>query len=279
MTPESIDFISGSIAGAISIIVGQPFDTIKVRLQTNSSYKGPIDCFKTIMKNEGFGTLFSGMGPPLLTSVAVNAIIFSSYGYTVRLLTNNEEENVTPPQMCLAGSIAGLAQSLICSPSELIKIRLQTDPQLYTGTMDACKKIVRESGFRGLYRGYGSTIFREIPAFGAYFTTYYCMLDALGDSFGEILPSFIAGGMAGAVSWSIIYPVDIAKSLIQMNNDLTTSTITVLKDVYHKNGVKSLYRGLGTAIVRSLPVNAVIFPIYELSAKLLLAFSEEDNEL
>jgi solute carrier family 25 (mitochondrial carnitine/acylcarnitine transporter), member 20/29 len=278
LTPESIDFISGSIAGAISIVVGQPFDTIKVRLQTNPSYKGPIDCFKTIMKNEGFGTLFSGMGPPLLTSVATNAIIFSSYGYTVRLLTNNDEDNVKAPQMFLAGSIAGLAQSFVCCPSELVKIRLQTDSHA-TGTMDVIKRIMRSAGLKGLYRGFGATLIREIPAFSAYFTTYYCMLNALGDTFGEILPSFMAGGMAGAVSWSIIYPADIAKSIIQMNDKSSTNAMTVLKDIHRTNGLKSLYRGLGTTIVRSLPVNAVIFPIYEMSAKVLLAFAEEDNEL
>lgn len=255
--------------------MGQPFDTIKVRLQTNPAYKGPIDCFRHIMKSEGASTLFSGMAPPLMTSVFVNAIIFSSYGYTIRYLTDNEEKLATPSQMFIGGTIAGFAQSFICCPCELVKIRLQTDAQHYSGTFDACKKIFKTKGIPGLYRGYVCTLYREVPAFGAYFMTYYCMLDAIGDQFGEILPSFVAGGMAGAVSWSMIYPVDIAKSIIQMNDKSSTSTLTVLKDLYRQDGLKLLYRGLGTTIVRSLPVNAVVFPVYELSVKFLSAFADD----
>ena len=30
LTPEVIDFIAGSVAGAVSVAVGQPFDTVKV---------------------------------------------------------------------------------------------------------------------------------------------------------------------------------------------------------------------------------------------------------
>ena len=254
--------------------MGQPFDTIKVRLQTNASYRGPIDCLRQMLRTEGFRTLFSGMGPPLMTSVAVNAVIFSSYGYTIRSLTDEEDEP-SPQHMMIAGMFAGFAQSFICCPCELLKIRLQVDHK-YKGTMDVFKNTVRKQGLKGLYRGFASTLYREVPAFGAYFTTYYTMLDALGDeTFGEILPSFLAGGMAGAVSWTLIYPIDIAKSIIQMNDKSSTSFVKVLRDLHRKEGLKVMYRGLGTTIVRSLPVNAVVFPVYELSVKALSAFADD----
>ena len=37
-------FISGGFGGICTVLVGHPFDTIKVRLQTNPDYKGMVDC-------------------------------------------------------------------------------------------------------------------------------------------------------------------------------------------------------------------------------------------
>mmetsp|Transcript_3962 Transcript_3962/g.6200 ORF Transcript_3962/g.6200 Transcript_3962/m.6200 type:complete len:285 (-) Transcript_3962:170-1024(-) len=279
LTPESIDFIAGSVAGAISIVVGQPFDTIKVRLQTTTSYKGPVDCVKRIIKAEGFSSLFSGMLPPLMTSVFVNAIIFTSYGYTLRLLKKGDDDKpATPSQMFLAGMTAGFCQSWLMSPSELIKIRLQSAECQYRGTLHAARDIIRTGGITGIYRGYVSTLYREVPAFGAYFMTYYCMMDAIDDKLGDVLPSFIAGGAAGAVSWIMIYPIDIAKTKIQMSDSSPRSTLVVLKDICRVHGLRYLYRGLGTTIVRSLPVNAVVFPVYEFSSAALNAFVDEEDE-
>jgi solute carrier family 25 carnitine/acylcarnitine transporter 20/29 len=49
-----VDFASGVVGGCSGIIVGQPFDTVKVRLQTHSSfYKGPIDCARQTVCSVG----------------------------------------------------------------------------------------------------------------------------------------------------------------------------------------------------------------------------------
>jgi solute carrier family 25 carnitine/acylcarnitine transporter 20/29 len=73
------DLIAGGIAGSASVVVGHPFDTIKVRLQTSSaSSKGSSTA-------GGLRSLFTGMGAPLSTAAIVNAIIFASYGKSTRL--------------------------------------------------------------------------------------------------------------------------------------------------------------------------------------------------
>jgi solute carrier family 25 (mitochondrial carnitine/acylcarnitine transporter), member 20/29 len=248
-----------------------------VKLQTNTKFSGPVDCLKRVVRKEGVIGLFRGIGPPLMISTAVNAIVFTSYNYTLRWFQrgDKQDEKATILQMFLAGSTGGLAQSLITGPGELLKIRLQTSEKIKT-SFGVAKNIISTSGPLGLYRGFFATAYREVPAFGSYFTTYYTMMDLMGDSFGEILPSFVAGGMAGAVSWAIVYPIDIAKTTIQMSETTTTaSTWTVLKEQYALRGRRGLYRGLGTTIVRSLPVNAVVFPVYEFVSSFLEAYVSE----
>lgn len=50
------DLIAGTVGGWAQVIVGQPLDTIKVRLQTQPSppiYKNATDCFRQLVKQEG----------------------------------------------------------------------------------------------------------------------------------------------------------------------------------------------------------------------------------
>ena len=58
--------LSGTVAGVAVCLVGHPFDTLKVRLQTQPVnkpvYKGLIDCFFKTLKWEGIGGLYKGVG-------------------------------------------------------------------------------------------------------------------------------------------------------------------------------------------------------------------------
>ena len=58
--------LAGTTAGVAVTLVGHPFDTLKVRLQTqpiqNPVYSGLTDCFVKTLKWEGFGGLYKGVG-------------------------------------------------------------------------------------------------------------------------------------------------------------------------------------------------------------------------
>ena len=83
------DFIAGGVAGSASVIVGHPFDTIKVRLQTSSA--SSQNAMKASSRNNNYASflsLFKGMSAPLSAAAAVNAIIFSTYGASTRLVSS-----------------------------------------------------------------------------------------------------------------------------------------------------------------------------------------------
>lgn len=64
--------VAGSCAGACSVVVGQPFDTIKVRLQATSiqSRASAMQVAMSTIKQEGVSALFKGMGAPVGESFA-----------------------------------------------------------------------------------------------------------------------------------------------------------------------------------------------------------------
>ena len=71
------DLIAGGIAGSCSVIVGHPFDTYKVMLQTSA---------KSVQKRSlSISRLYRGITPPLVSAGVLNAIAFSSYGESSRL--------------------------------------------------------------------------------------------------------------------------------------------------------------------------------------------------
>jgi len=70
-------------AGMIGKIIEYPFDTVKVRLQSQPDdqplrYRGPLDCFKQSLKQDGIRGLYRGISPPLVGAAAENSALFFS---------------------------------------------------------------------------------------------------------------------------------------------------------------------------------------------------------
>lgn len=61
------EFIAGGTAGGIGIFMGFPFDLIKVNLQTHpDKYKSAWQCFRQIVKSDGYMGLYRGCIPPVM---------------------------------------------------------------------------------------------------------------------------------------------------------------------------------------------------------------------
>lgn len=93
------DFIAGTFAGVALTLVGHPFDTVKVRLQTQPTlYKTGTQCLKDTVRKEGFFALYKGMGGPMLTVPLVNAIVFAAYGQAKSVMHKLQPVDVSTRQ-------------------------------------------------------------------------------------------------------------------------------------------------------------------------------------
>ena len=189
--------------------------------------------------------------------------------------------------------LSNSVQALVICPTEHIKCRLQIQnnigfkEQIFKGPFDAVDKILSSHGIRGLYRGFICTGWREIPAFGLYFATYdlvkekttYILSKTLdGGTEEDEVPgndlhlwaaSSLAGGVSGAFTWAMIYPFDVIKTKIQTTpiNTPTEKTrmLYITRQIMKQHGWRFFFRGLGVTVMRAFPVNAIIFPTYELT--------------
>jgi hypothetical protein len=121
------EIIAGGVSGMAGVIIGHPFDTVKVLMQTDSKYKSPVQCLRSVVKSDGLRSLYNGILPPLAIATAINAILFFSFEFSLRLITkqkpNSDESpnNVSPSltQIFLAGSFAGFVQTGVGVPAEV----------------------------------------------------------------------------------------------------------------------------------------------------------------
>lgn len=137
------DIAFGSIAGMVSKVFEHPFDLVKVRLQTQSAdrpprYAGAFDCFKQTYLQEGIRGLYRGLSMPVLGATLENACLFFTYNQIQSAIrwANGEARSASAakadadsplsiPQLAIAAAGAGAVTSLVLTPIELIKCKMQ----------------------------------------------------------------------------------------------------------------------------------------------------------
>ncbi|XP_063001769.1 solute carrier family 25 member 45 isoform X1 [Elgaria multicarinata webbii] len=290
---SSAEFVAGWLAGAAGLALGHPFDTVKVRIQTQAGYRNILDCMVRTYRHETFRGFFKGMSFPLLSVAVVNSVTFGAYGNALLYLCNTpcRDRHSDPPSYAhvfMAGSFSGLMQAVILAPVDLIKVRLQNQnhpygrsrvvPEeaqpRYRGPMHCSAVIFREEGFAGLFRGGWALVLRDTPTMAVYFLVYTGLCRGMTTERQEPGPVtvLLAGGCAGTVSWALATPMDVVKARLQMDGLKQTEYRGVLDCVVtsaRKEGLRVFLKALSLNAARAFPVNAVTFLSYESLLKVL----------
>ncbi|CAI5769223.1 Uncharacterized protein PODLI_1B033478 [Podarcis lilfordi] len=240
----AIDLTAGAVGGTACVITGQPFDTAKVKMQTfPAMYRGLVDCFVKTYKQVGFRGFYKGTTPALVANIAENAVLFMCYGFCQNIVRR----------------IVGLDR----------KAELST-------VWSVVKGVLKKDGPFGFYRGWSSTLLREIPGYFLFFGGYELSRTffAFGRPKEELGPValMISGGFGGMCLWIAVYPIDCIKSRIQVLSmaGKQAGFMVTFASVLRKEGVFALYSGLKPTMIRAFPANGALFLAYEYSRKLMM---------
>ncbi|XP_058916594.2 solute carrier family 25 member 48 isoform X1 [Kogia breviceps] len=264
------DFVAGWIGGAASVIVGHPLDTVKARLQAGTGYGSTLSCIRTVYRRESVLGFFKGMAFPLASIAVYNSVVFGVFSNTQRFLSHHrcQEPEAGSPRvlsdLLLASMVAGVVSVGLGAPVDLIKIRLQMQTQpfreanlglkprvaalgeqpAYQGPVHCIITIVRTEGLAGLYRGASAMLLRDVPGYCLYFIPYVFLSDWITPE-AHTGPSpcavWLAGGVAGAISWGTATPMDVVKSRLQADGVYVNKYKGVLDCIsqsYQKEGLK-----------------------------------------
>jgi len=160
--------LGGLVSGYAEALTVCPFQVAKVRLQSKmylGRYRNTFHCYCTIFKEEGYRSLFIGLGPTFWRNCVWNTVYFG--------LMYEIKENVLPDvsdrhkfyglgQTLLAGFVGGTIATLFNAPFDVVKSRFQQQSmdQRYRYTLSTLYMIYKSSGIRGCYRGLEAKIIR-----------------------------------------------------------------------------------------------------------------------
>ena len=233
-------------------------------------------CFLRTFRADGFRGFFSGISSPLTSIPIVNAIVFGAYGQanTMFDIESSFWKGVA------SGSYAGLVNTMVVTPVELIKIKMQIQSndksfghaKQYTSGFDCMRKTIKAEGFRGLFKGGVTTVYREIPGYAMQFATFElsksCFSTLLGE---EDLPSiwiFLSGIIAGFNCWFWSYPQDVIKTKIQSGHTVVKGWdggfMFMVREIWRTEGWIGFWRGFSACAIRSTIPNGFGFLAHDL---------------
>ncbi|AEO53574.1 hypothetical protein MYCTH_2295092 [Thermothelomyces thermophilus ATCC 42464] len=194
------DILYGSIAGVVGKYIEYPFDTVKVRLQSQPDhlplqYKGPLDCFRQSVRADGFLGLYRGISAPLVGAALENSSLFFwerlgraaiyASGYSPR------DQPLPLSALWITGAFSGTMTSFVLTPVELVKCKIQVPREADNGSgsgsgsgsggggsaakaaplrpISVIRDIWRHQGLRGFWHGQLGTLIRESGGCAAWF--------------------------------------------------------------------------------------------------------------
>ncbi|KAJ6649320.1 S-adenosylmethionine mitochondrial carrier protein like [Pseudolycoriella hygida] len=260
-----ISLISGGIAGLVVDTVLYPIDTIKTRLQGE----------KGLWRSGGFRGVYNGIGVVAAGSAPTAALFFCTYDSIKKTFATEASQGHAACIHMGAASIAEIVSCFVRVPVEVAKQRRQTISSKSSSILILVEAYRTEGVRRGLYRGFGSTILREVPSafiqlpIWEYLKANWTVRTGL-----ELTPIAVAacGAIASGISAAITTPLDVAKTRIMLAErsqgcDLTVAS--VLRNVYKDRGVTGLFAGFVPRVLWITIGGAVFFGSYDLATRWL----------
>ncbi|XP_031473425.1 mitochondrial carrier protein MTM1-like isoform X1 [Nymphaea colorata] len=255
-------------------------------------YKGTMDVFYKIIRQEGFARLWRGTNAGLALAIPTVGIYLPCYDLFrnwIEEFTERNSPSLSPYAPLFAGSIARSIACIACSPIELARTRMQAFREIHAGTKPPgmWKTLVGVSasvrspsstqnvqGYRVLWTGVGAQLARDVPFSAICWSTLEPIRKRLLELVGEeanavsiVGANFSAGFVAGSLAAAATCPLDVAKTRRQIEKDpakaLRMTTRQTLIDIWRDGGIKGLFTGVGPRVGRAGPSVGIVVSFYE----------------
>ncbi|AJQ12035.1 Rim2p [Saccharomyces cerevisiae YJM1342] len=323
-----VHFVAGGIGGMAGAIVTCPFDLVKTRLQSDiflkayksqavniskgstrsksinyviqagTHFKETLGIIGNVYKQEGFRSLFKGLGPNLVGVIPARSINFFTYGTTKDMYAkafNNGQE--TPMIHLMAAATAGWATATATNPIWLIKTRVQLDKagktsvRHYKNSWDCLKSVIRNEGFTGLYKGLSASYLGSVEGilqWLLYEQMKRLIKERSIEKFGyqaegtkstsekvkEWCQRSGSAGLAKFVASIATYPHEVVRTRLRQTPKENgkrkyTGLVQSFKVIIKEEGLFSMYSGLTPHLMRTVPNSIIMFGTWEIVIRLL----------
>ncbi|KAF8412146.1 hypothetical protein HHK36_000102 [Tetracentron sinense] len=271
-------------------------------------YKGTLDVFYKIIRQEGFSRLWRGTNASLALAVPTVGIYLPCYDIFrnwIEEFTIQNAPNLTPYVPLVAGSVARSLACITCYPIELARTRMQAfkdiqigmkppgvwktllgvlSPVGSTNSLQNCVAIdlIVETvqSYRILWTGIGAQLARDVPFSAICWSTLEPIRRRILGLVGEdtnassvLGANFSAGFVAGTLASAATCPLDVARTRRQIEKDparvLRMTTRLTLMEVWRDAGIKGLFTGIAPRVGRTGPSVGIVVSFYEVMKYIL----------
>ncbi|OXA45736.1 ADP,ATP carrier protein [Folsomia candida] len=280
------DFIAGGISAAISKTAVAPIERVKLLLQVqhvskqiaaDQRYKGIIDCFVRIPKEQGVLAFWRGNLANVIRYFPTQALNFAFKDKYKQVFLGGVNKNEQFGRYFLgnlaSGGAAGATSLCFVYPLDFARTRLAADvgksgaEREFTGLGNCLTKTFKSDGIVGLYRGFGVSVQGIIIYRAAYFGFFDTAKGMLPDPKNTpFLISWAIAQTVTTVAGIISYPFDTVRRRMMMQSGRTDklykNTIDCWRKIYQTEGGNAFFKGAFSNVLRGTG-GALVLVLYD----------------
>ncbi|KMZ56459.1 putative Mitochondrial carrier protein [Zostera marina] len=254
-------------------------------------YKGTLDVFNKVVRQEGLTRLWRGTNAGLALAIPTVGIYLPCYDIFrngIEGFTTQNYPILTPYVPLVAGSLARSLACISCYPIELARTRMQAfkvlrevkPPGIWKTLLEILSPVRSGSnlqkmqGYRVLWTGVGAQLARDVPFSAICWATLEPLrrnvleLNGGKTNAASVLgANFASGFIAGTIAAAATCPLDVAKTRRQIEKDpsraLNMTTRQTLLEIVRDRGVRGLFTGIGPRVGRAGPSVGIVVSFYE----------------
>jgi len=279
-----INAIAGGIASCASLSITYPLMTISTRLQCEDEKmhlgrlinrsEGIFQKIAKILDNEGFGKLYAGLVPALGGTILSAAFYYYFY-VLFRNFAEGRQANGLPKRQLgatanlIIGFLAAAVNVSITQPVWTLSARMQTNTSksgsVESGLVSNFSKIINELGIIGLWSGLAPALVLCVnPAIQ--YMVYEKIKQVVYPTQKRFtaMQVFVLAVIGKLAATLVTYPWIVVKTRLQAEKAAKdASMVSTTIELVEREGVLSLYKGLGMKIYQSLLNAAIMFVLHD----------------
>jgi solute carrier family 25 (adenine nucleotide translocator) protein 4/5/6/31 len=282
------DFIAGGVAAAISKTSVAPIERVKLLLQVQHAskqmakeqqYKGMVDCFVRIPKEQGFLSFWRGNLANVIRYFPTQALNFAFKDKFKQIFLDGVDKKkqfwAYFAGNLASGGAAGATSLCFVYPLDYARTRLAADigkgaaDREFSGLGNCLTKTFKSDGLIGLYRGFNVSVQGIIIYRAAYFGFFDTAKGMLPDPKNtHILISWAIAQTVTTVAGIMSYPFDTVRRRMMMQSGrkgadiMYTGTIDCWKKIHAHEGTKAFFKGAFSNVLRGTG-GALVLVLYD----------------
>lgn len=282
LTPQIISSIAGILSGIITSIFIAPLDLIRTQQMALKESSFGLSTAKHIIKTDGFKGLYRGLGLTMMGLTPTWGIYWWAYTSLKSNLSPKFKKDKDSPLLHLvAATGAGLVTSTITNPLWVIKSRLQTQKMSihannfqYSSIFHAFSSIWKFEGIIGFTKGLLPSLFGVLHVC-VQFPIYerlkieFCKHGNKKPDDLNIVELILSASISKLFASIAAFPHEVLRLRQQIEHNKQLSITQLTKKIFHEEGIRGFYRGIGINLTRVVPSSAITFLSFEYISKAL----------